>query len=161
MLKWGSRLKKVLKDQRGLTLIELLAVIVILGIIAAIAIPSILNLTSDTRKEAIVVSYKSMGDAARLLIIQKGWDTIDNNVDWDKATTTTDTIILTLKTLLDEGYIEHAPQKYNDPSTTYGGVEMQVELKKETNGKITYSAMKIGGNGWVLLDSLTIDNLIN
>ena len=36
-----KKLVKRLKDQKGMTLVELLAVIVILGIIAAIAIPSI------------------------------------------------------------------------------------------------------------------------
>ncbi len=39
-----KRLKKLLKNQKGFTLVELLAVIVILGIIAAIAIPSIGNI---------------------------------------------------------------------------------------------------------------------
>lgn len=36
-----EKIKKLLKNQKGFTLVELLAVIVILGIIAAIAIPSI------------------------------------------------------------------------------------------------------------------------
>ena len=35
------KMKALLKNEKGLTLIELLAVIVILGIIAAIAVPSI------------------------------------------------------------------------------------------------------------------------
>jgi type IV pilus assembly protein PilA len=34
-------LKRIIKNERGLTLIELLAVVVILGIISAIAVPSI------------------------------------------------------------------------------------------------------------------------
>ena len=42
-----------LKDQKGLTLIELLAVIVILAIIAAIAIPAIGNIIENSRVGAI------------------------------------------------------------------------------------------------------------
>ncbi|MGB8955844.1 MAG: prepilin-type N-terminal cleavage/methylation domain-containing protein [Tumebacillaceae bacterium] len=43
------------KEERGVTLIELLAVIVILGIIAAIGVPAILN----SRENAQIVTYKS------------------------------------------------------------------------------------------------------
>lgn len=47
-----KNVKKRLKDQRGLTLVELLAVIVILGIIAAIAIPSIGNIIAKSNYDA-------------------------------------------------------------------------------------------------------------
>ncbi|MFT9817063.1 prepilin-type N-terminal cleavage/methylation domain-containing protein [Lysinibacillus sp. NPDC056185] len=46
--------KKLLKNQKGLTLIELLAVIVILAIIAAIAIPAIGNIINNSRDKAII-----------------------------------------------------------------------------------------------------------
>lgn len=63
-------LKKKLKDQRGLTLIELLAVIVILGIIAAIAIPSIGNVIQDSREKAIKAEALQILDAARLYSLE-------------------------------------------------------------------------------------------
>lgn len=43
------------KEERGVTLIELLAVIVILGIIAAIGVPAVLN----SRENAQMATYKS------------------------------------------------------------------------------------------------------
>lgn len=46
--------KKLLKNQKGLTLIEVLAVIVILAIIAAIAIPAIGNIINNSRDKAIL-----------------------------------------------------------------------------------------------------------
>jgi len=50
-----------LKEQKGLTLIELLAVIVILAIIAAIAVPAIGNIIENSRVGAI------KGDASNVL----------------------------------------------------------------------------------------------
>lgn len=47
-------LNKKLKNEKGLTLIELLAVIVILAIIAAIAIPAIGNIISNSKSKAIL-----------------------------------------------------------------------------------------------------------
>jgi type IV pilus assembly protein PilA len=59
-------LKKRLKNQRGLTLVELLAVIVILGIISAIAVPSIGNIIEDTRNDATVQDAIQIINAAKI-----------------------------------------------------------------------------------------------
>jgi type IV pilus assembly protein PilA len=58
--------KKMLENQRGLTLIVLLAVIVILGIIAAIAVPSIGNDIDNTEKKATVSEGIQIINAAKI-----------------------------------------------------------------------------------------------
>ncbi|ALS74300.1 hypothetical protein AUC31_03065 [Planococcus rifietoensis] len=59
-------LQKKLKDQKGMTLIELLAVIVIIAIIAAIAIPAISNLIQNSREDALVADAQNVLSAANL-----------------------------------------------------------------------------------------------
>lgn len=56
---------KHLRNEKGLTLIELLAVIVILGIIAAIAIPMIGNVVQDSRDKADVNEALNIISAAK------------------------------------------------------------------------------------------------
>ncbi|RYI31616.1 prepilin-type N-terminal cleavage/methylation domain-containing protein [Bacillus infantis] len=68
-------LKNKLKDQRGLTLIELLAVIVILGIIAAIAIPSIGNIIENSKRDAIKADAIQLINAAKVYYAENGNDT--------------------------------------------------------------------------------------
>jgi type IV pilus assembly protein PilA len=63
-------IKKKMKDQRGLTLVELLAVIVILGIIAAIAVPSIGNIIDNTKDKATVAEGLQIINAAKLYVAE-------------------------------------------------------------------------------------------
>ncbi|WP_342543384.1 prepilin-type N-terminal cleavage/methylation domain-containing protein [Paenisporosarcina sp. FSL H8-0542] len=55
-----------LKEQKGLTLIELLAVIVILAIVAAIAIPAIGNIIENSRNGAVKSDYQNALAAANV-----------------------------------------------------------------------------------------------
>jgi len=58
--------KKLLKNQKGLTIVELLAVIVILAIIAAIAIPAIGNIIENSRYNAVKADAINVLNAAQL-----------------------------------------------------------------------------------------------
>ncbi|MBZ9534690.1 prepilin-type N-terminal cleavage/methylation domain-containing protein [Cytobacillus oceanisediminis] len=60
-------LKTRLND-KGLTLMELLAVLVILGIIAAIAIPSVLKVIGDMRDRAFIANAWNMKEATDFYI---------------------------------------------------------------------------------------------
>lgn len=59
---------KMLKNQKGMTLVELLAVMVIVGIIAAISIPAIGNLMENSRKDAHISNAQNLHEAARLWV---------------------------------------------------------------------------------------------
>ncbi|GKV54425.1 hypothetical protein NCCP2222_03720 [Sporosarcina sp. NCCP-2222] len=82
-------LQKRLKNEKGLTLVELLAVIVILGIIAAIAVPSIGSIIENSRIKAAKADALNAMSAAQLYFAEN-----------DTEST------VSLKTLQTEGYMK-------------------------------------------------------
>jgi len=45
--------KKIVRNQQGFTLIEIIAVLVLLGILAAVAVPKFLDMQGDSKKKAV------------------------------------------------------------------------------------------------------------
>lgn len=64
--------KKHTKNQKGMTLVELLAVVVILGIIAAVAIIAINNVIDNSRRDAIRSDAIQLINAANLYKSERG-----------------------------------------------------------------------------------------
>ncbi|MEK6189843.1 MAG: prepilin-type N-terminal cleavage/methylation domain-containing protein [Carnobacterium alterfunditum] len=84
-----KNLQNKLNDEKGMTLIELLAVIVIIAMIAAIAIPAIGNLIDNSRINALKADGHSALSAASIYFAENSGDA--------------DVTILELK---DGGYLE-------------------------------------------------------
>ena len=61
-----EQIKKRIKNEKGLTLIELLAVIVILAIVAAIAIPAIGNIIANSKVKAIKADAANVLSSAKI-----------------------------------------------------------------------------------------------
>lgn len=84
-----NKMKKMFRNEKGFTLVELLAVIVILGIIVAIAVPAIGNIIADARDDAELAQIELIEDAARLAAVQEDF-----------------TDSMTVAELVDAGYLE-------------------------------------------------------
>ena len=126
-------------NNKGFSLIELLAVIIIIGIVALIAVPSVsqyINKASDTSYS----SYeRSMEDAAKNMIMDCETDlTLNCNLKLPYTTTTTTTI--KLKILVNEGYIDKMkdPQSNAECNTETSYVE--ITLPKANTAEYKYKA---------------------
>lgn len=72
---------KLLKKEKGMTLIELLAVIIIIAIILAIAIPIIANVIGQSRDRATVSEALNIISAAKLKYAQEGGNDLPYTAD--------------------------------------------------------------------------------
>ncbi|WP_017755965.1 pilus assembly FimT family protein [Calidifontibacillus oryziterrae] len=104
-----KKAKGLLKNSKGFTLVELLAVIVILGIIAGIAVPSIGNIIENTRKDATIASAQQVIEAARLMVATEGVAVSDTKTPIWVFNDAVDHEPPTTYNLLDGGFLESIP----------------------------------------------------
>jgi type IV pilus assembly protein PilA len=113
---------KLLKNQKGMTLVELLAVLVILGIISAIAVPMVGNIVNDSRDKAILADAQTVLSAAKIAYA---------NGEGKKATKNSKTEITLEKDVL-EPYVE---------GVTLATDDKVVYTVEDKSWSITYAAL--------------------
>ena len=117
------KIKELMNKEEGFTLVELLAVIVILGIIVAIAVPMIGNVTGRAQTGAETAQKELVIDAAQLYMVENP----------NAVTYTTDKGDINVKTdLIENGYLE------NDENLT-GVVTVTRKLIGSSTADYTYT----------------------
>ena len=134
-------IKKMMNNKKGLTLIELLAVIVVLGIVAAIAIPSIGGVIERSKKNADAATLKLIEDAAiRYYTVEE-------------PTASTDLVIAT--ELIAKGYLANFNEelqskpavKFTTFTVTFASNKYTVTVEDGNGDAITETNIKDGSVG--------------
>lgn len=126
-------LRKRLQNEKGLTLVELLAVIVILAIIAAIAIPAIGNIIENSRYNAVKADAINVLNAANMYFV-------------DNPDETTVTVGDSTAGLIEAGFLESA-----------GAIPAEAVIDKDSPNALTTVAIKYSGDKEVTFDGATVD----
>jgi type IV pilus assembly protein PilA len=113
---------RLTKNQKGMTLIELMAVVVILGILAAVAGAAVVGGFDKSKTNADATSVKIIQDAAQRYVMDK--NVADGNLTAD----------VTVGKLVAEGYLS------SEPVSSVDSIKPHFALStSKTAGKYTFS----------------------
>lgn len=127
--------KKILKDEKGFTLIEIIAVLVIMGILAAVAVPKFFDLQSRAKEKAVFTAFAELKVRVNQKFAERllegmtvgdtvGYESLDTNLgtDFDVTNWTVNYVSgkardISVKIKFQQGDVEHAltittPQYY-------------------------------------------------
>ncbi len=131
--------KKLLKNQKGLTLIELLAVIVILAIVAAIAVPAIGNIIENSRYNAVKADAINVLNAGNLYFT-------DNPTEAS----------VTVAKLKTEKYLDNAGKLEGDTTTPASSFTVNKPTATVDANNLTATNIKFSGSKTVSFTGATI-----
>jgi len=133
-----TAIRRRLRNEKGVTLVELLVVVVILGIIAAIAIPSVGNIVENTRYNAAKADAITVLNAANLYF----------------ADTPTESSV-TVATLKSSGFLQNAG-KVPDTASVTKASSGENTISTASSASITFSGSKT-----LTLNAATITHINN
>ncbi|WP_374020387.1 prepilin-type N-terminal cleavage/methylation domain-containing protein [Paenibacillus thiaminolyticus] len=116
---WAQERLKAARNEKGMTLIELLAVIVILGIIIAIAAVVIVGQFDKAKATSDGASVRIITDAVQRYILENP----------KEVTVTTDPTPISVDTLIKKGYIKDVPK--NSKGDKLGAVSVKYASTNE------------------------------
>lgn len=138
-------MKKILKNKKGFTLVELMVVVAIMGILVAVAIPVYKNVTDKAAKQTIATNCRTIDSA--IMQYNTANDTalaaIANSADLQKA----------LGTYFQSGKLPEAPKGWN-VSYSYPTVNEPV-VAEAYPGTDTSKKIKINANGEIKTNTST------
>ena len=129
-------------NNRGFTLVELIAVVIIMGILSLYAIPSVMNVMSENSKNTCKFYERSMIEAAKLYVQREERDLLEGNKF---------PITLNFNSLKDVGL-----EEYKDNKTKVNNNDIKVKVCYSSDTKTyTYSSYIkcIKNNGSLLYES--------